>query len=68
MCDKVDNLKKRIQSNKSMENEDKFLFEGQEWLSHAFLFVHTSLKPTKHMETNPKSLQKQHGYKLKHFK
>ena len=26
LCDKVDNLKKRIQSNKSMENEDKFLF------------------------------------------
>ena len=25
LCDKVDNLKKRIQSNKSMENEDKFL-------------------------------------------
>ena len=44
LCDKVDNLKKRIQSNKSMENEDKFLFEGQEYLSHACLFVHTSLK------------------------
>ena len=27
-----------------MENEDKFLFEGQECLSHACLFVHTSLK------------------------
>ena len=27
-----------------MENEDKFLFEGQECLSHASLFVHTSLK------------------------
>ena len=44
MCDKVDNMKKRIQSNKTMENEDKFLFEGQECLSHACLFVHTSLK------------------------
>ena len=44
LCNKVDNLKKRIQSNKSMENEHKFLFEGQECLSHAFLFVHTSLK------------------------
>ena len=44
LCNKVDNLKKRIQSNKSMENEDKFLFEGQECLSHACLFVHTSLK------------------------
>ena len=44
LCDKVDNLKKKIQSNKSMENEDNFLFEGQECLSHACLFVHTSLK------------------------
>ena len=44
LCDKVDNLKKKIQSTKSMENEDKFLFEGQECLSHACLFVHTSLK------------------------
>ena len=30
LCDKIDNLKKKIQSNKSMENEDKFLFESQE--------------------------------------
>ena len=44
LCDKIDNLKKKSQSNKSMENEDKFLFEGQECLSHACLFVHTSLK------------------------
>ena len=44
LCNKVDNLKKKIQSNKSIENEDKFLFEVQECLSHACLFVHTSLK------------------------
>ena len=44
LCDKVENLKRKIQSNKSMENEDKFMFEGQECLSHACLFVHTSLK------------------------
>ena len=44
LCDKVENLKKKIHSNKSMENEDKFLFEGQECMSHACLFVHTSLK------------------------
>ena len=44
LCDKVDNLKKKIQSNKSMGNEDKFLFEGQECLSHACLLVYTSLK------------------------
>ena len=44
MCEKVDNLKKKIQSNRSMKIEDKSLFEGQECLSHACLFVHTSLK------------------------
>ena len=44
LCDKVENLKKKNHSNKSMKNEDKFLFEGQECLSHACLFVHTSLK------------------------
>ena len=44
MCDKVDDLKKKIQSNKRVENEDNFLFKGQECLSHACLFVHTSLK------------------------
>ena len=44
LCEKVDNLKKKIQSNKSMENEDKFLFKGQECLFHACMFVHTSLK------------------------
>ena len=44
LCDKIDNLKKKIHSNKSMENEDKFLFEGQECLSYAWLFMHTSLK------------------------
>ena len=35
LCDKVENLKKKNHSNKSMENEDKFLFKGQECLSHA---------------------------------
>ena len=44
LCDKVDNLKKKIQSSKNMENKDKFLFEGQKCLSHVCLFVHTSLK------------------------
>ena len=44
LFDKIDNLKKKIQSSNSMENENKFLFEGQECLSHACLFVHTSLK------------------------
>ena len=44
LCDKVDNFKKKIQSNKSVENENNFLFEGQEYLSHVCLFVHTYLK------------------------
>ena len=41
---KADNLKRKCQSNRSMEIEDKILFEGQECLSHASLFMHTSLK------------------------
>ena len=44
LCDKVDDLKMKIQSNKRVENEDNLLFKGQECLSHACLFVHTSLK------------------------
>ena len=44
LCEKVDNLKKKIQSNRSMKIEDKSLFECQKCLSHACLFVHTSLK------------------------
>ena len=47
LCDKFENLERKIHSNKSMENEDKFLFEGQECLSHACLFVHTSLNVLK---------------------
>ena len=43
LCDKVDKFKKKIQSNKSVENENNFLFKGQECLSHACLFVHTYL-------------------------
>ena len=44
LSEKVDNLKRKCQSNRSMESEEKILFEGQECLSHASLFVHTSLK------------------------
>ena len=44
LCNKIENLNKKNHSNKSMENEDKFMFESQECLSHACLFVHTSLK------------------------
>ena len=28
LCDKVDDLKRKIQSNKRAENEDNFLFKG----------------------------------------
>ena len=35
-----ENLKKKCQSNRNMEREGKFLFEGQKCLSHASLFVH----------------------------
>ena len=44
LSEKVDNLKRKCQSNRSMEIEDKILFEGQECLSYASLFVHSSLK------------------------
>ena len=44
LSEKVDNLKKKFQSNRSMEREEKILFEGQKCLSHVSLFVHTSLK------------------------
>ena len=44
LSEKVDNLKKKCQSNRSMEREEKILFEGQKCLSHASLFVYTPLK------------------------
>ena len=44
LCDKVDHLKKKIQSNKRMENEDDFLLKRSRVLVHACLFVHTSFK------------------------
>ena len=43
LCEKVDNLKKKIQFNRSMKIENKSLFEGQECLSHACLFVKINL-------------------------
>ena len=44
LSEKVDNLKRKCQSNRSMEREEKIMFEGKKCLSHASLFVHTSLK------------------------
>ena len=40
LSEKVDNLKKKCQSKRSMEREEKILFEGKKCLSHASLFVH----------------------------
>ena len=39
LCDKVDHLKKKIQSNKRMENEDDFLLKRSRVLVRACLFV-----------------------------
>ena len=39
LCDKVDHLKKKIQSNKRMENEDDFLLKRSGVLVRAFLSV-----------------------------
>ena len=44
LCEMIESLKMKGQSNKSMKTDDKILFEGQECLSHVSLFVHTSLK------------------------
>ena len=44
LCEMIESLKMKGQSNRSMKTDDKFLFEGQECLSHVSLFVHTSLK------------------------
>ena len=44
LSENVDNLKKKCQSNRSMEREEKIMFEGKKCSSHASLFVHTSLK------------------------
>ena len=40
LSEKVDNLKKKCQSKRSMEREEKILFEGKKCLSHASLYVH----------------------------
>ena len=41
LCDKIDGLKRKLHSSM---NEDESCFNGQECLSHACLFVHTTLK------------------------
>ena len=44
LCEMIDSLKMKGQSNRSMKTKVKIMFEGQECLSHMSLFVHTLLK------------------------
>ena len=44
LCEMIESLKMKGQSERSMKPNNEFLFEGQECLSHVSLFVHTSLK------------------------
>ena len=44
LCEMIESLKLKGQSERSMKIDNEFLFEGQECLSHVSLFVHTSLK------------------------
>ena len=44
LCDKIDDLKRKLHSSLNDIKEDEFCFNGQECLSHACLFVHTALK------------------------
>ena len=44
LCEMIESLKMKSQSNRSMKTDDNILFEGQECLSHVSLFVYTSLK------------------------
>ena len=39
LCEMIDSLKMKGQSNRSMNIEDKIMFEGQECLSYVSLFV-----------------------------
>ena len=44
LCDKLDCLKRKLLSSMNEVKEDESCFDGQECLSHACIFVHTSLK------------------------
>ena len=44
LCDKLDCLKRKLHSSMNEVKEDESSFDGQECLSHACLFVHTTLK------------------------
>ena len=44
LCDKLDCLKRKLHSSMNEVNKDESCFDGQECLSHACVFVHTTLK------------------------
>ena len=44
LCDKIDCLKRKLHSSMNEVKENESCFDGQECLSHACLFVHTTLK------------------------
>ena len=44
MCDKLDCMKRNINSSLNEVKKDESCLDGQECLSHACLFVHTALK------------------------
>ena len=44
LCDKLDCMKRKINSSLNEVKKDDSCFDGQESLSHACLFVHTALK------------------------
>ena len=44
LCNKLDGLKSKLHSSKQNVKQDESCFEKQECLSHACLFVHTTLK------------------------
>ena len=49
LCEMIESLKMKSQSERSMKTDNEFVFEGQECLSHVSLFVHTSLKVLMHV-------------------
>ena len=44
LCDRLDCLKRKLHSSMNEVKEDESSFDGQESLSHACLFIHTTLK------------------------
>ena len=44
LCDKLDCLKRKLHSSMNEVKKEESCFDGQECLSHACVFVHTTLK------------------------